>query len=536
MLKGKFLKKFTIIFTFILLLLINSTSNASGSESTLYIKNKTKPEHLYVIDQNKLSNAESTMIATLQGLTSNSSSQIYTINKNHPSYKIWLQDLKKNYGVKYEIVDSPWYLLKKFKPYINGYILYDSKDPKDPSINNACSLASLKNSIAVDSSIENDVKSHGIDNLVFDCRNTDKYWAYKNLWNLGLNHSTVIELNPKRSSALRDYAIMTKSLIFYEDDKKDTSLRDKVFSSMDKNSICLGWGPSEFSNVKVASKYGVNLVPADFSYNLTVLSSFPSPVLKQKSYKSSVKLSSAPTHYVTFIMSDGDNQQWNLGSNFSSPKWYGSEYRGKINLGWSISPSLYYLSPTVLKMYYNSASNGVNSDYFLVSPSGMGYIYPSKFDSKSLNLQIKELNSYMKKVDQKYVSVLDDGAFYRKDIWNKYTSKPNIDGIFYLDYKRQDNYKGKIIWSNKKPVVSCRDLLWSGLEDEDSLVDNIENYVNMGYTNPKYENAYTMVYVHVWSKTVEDVANVVDRLNKNPSIKVVPPNVFMESIKENVIH
>lgn len=47
-------------------------------------------------------------------------------------------------------------------------------------------------------------------------------------------------------------------------------------------------------------------------------------------------------------MSDGDNQQWNLGTNYGSPKWYGSPYRGNFNLGWSLSPSLYYLAPTVL--------------------------------------------------------------------------------------------------------------------------------------------------------------------------------------------
>lgn len=61
------------------------------------------------------------------------------------------------------------------------------------------------------------------------------------MWNSGLNHSIVIQLSPKKETALRDYAIMTKSLIFYEDSINDTSLRDKVFSSMDPNSICLGW-------------------------------------------------------------------------------------------------------------------------------------------------------------------------------------------------------------------------------------------------------------------------------------------------------
>lgn len=52
--------------------------------------------------------------------------------------------------------------------------------------------------------------------MIEDCRNTDKYWAFNNLWNSGLNHSTVIELPSDKFIPLRDYAILSKSLIFYK--------------------------------------------------------------------------------------------------------------------------------------------------------------------------------------------------------------------------------------------------------------------------------------------------------------------------------
>ena len=135
-------------------------------------------------------------------------------------------------------------------------------------------MASLHNSIAVDESIEDIINSHGINNLIEDCRNIDKYWAFNTLWNSGLNHSTVIELPSDKFMPLRDYAILSKSLIFYEED-------------------------------------GV--------------------------------------HYVTFIVSDGDNMQWLLGSNFTMKNWFGSRYRGNFNLGWSISPSIYNLAPQFLR-------------------------------------------------------------------------------------------------------------------------------------------------------------------------------------------
>ncbi len=500
-----------------------------------YIKNPIIPTYLYVISQNIMTSSESTMIATLQGLVnSHSSLQIYTLNSSQPDYQIWLNDLKNNYGVSYENVLNPWHLLDIFKDYIHGYVLYNNKSLKDPSINNACSLAALKDCIAVDESIQNKVRLYGITNIKGDCRNTDEKWAYDNLWNSGLNHSTVIQLSPDKSSALRDYGIMTKSLIFYEDKINDTSLRDKIFSSMEKDSTCLGWGPDEFINVSTASKYGISIVAADWSYNLTVLSSFPSLLMTQKTLVNIP--SSENVHTVTFIMSNGDNQQWDLGTNYGSHKWYGSPYKGKFNLGWSISPSLYYLAPTVFNLYYESAAHGCTNDYFIVPPSGNGYMYPSKFDKNSIGEYINRLNNYMKKANQKYIAIIDDSSFYNNNLWNKFTIEPNIHGLFYLDYHKHDNYDGEIIWSNNKPIVSCRDLLWDTLESEDELVQIINKRIDSGQVDIYNSNSYTFVYVHAWSKSLSNIEKVVNKLKENPKVSIVTPETFMELIKKNVKH
>lgn len=67
--------------------------------------------------------------------------------------------------------------------------------------------------------------------MIEDCRNTDKYWAFNNLWNSGLNHSTVIELPSDKFIPLRDYAILSKSLIFYK--KMQTIVHlEKKFSAL----------------------------------------------------------------------------------------------------------------------------------------------------------------------------------------------------------------------------------------------------------------------------------------------------------------
>ncbi|MBU3131897.1 protein phosphatase [Clostridium gasigenes] len=496
-----------------------------------YIKNSIIPKHLYVISENGMSNEEKTMISTLQGLVSTKSDdQIYILSSNEPDYQIWLKDLNDSHNVKYTNIQDPWQLLSKFKNYINGYILYSNL--KGPSINNACSLASLEDSIVIEESLESKIKSAGVSNLIKDCRDTDKYWAYNNLWNLGLNHSTVIELSPSKYIALRDYSIMSKSLIFYEDDVNDNSLRDTIFKSMDNTSRCLGWGPDEHTNVNIASKFGVDVIASDWSYNLSVLSSYPLATHNQKSNNKIPKEDGV--HYITFIMSDGDNQQWFLGSNYSSKSWYGSQSRGNFNLGWSISPSLYYLAPTVFSKYYESASSPKHNDNYVVPPSGNGYMYPSKFPLNKLGTYTKRLNEYMKKVDQKNVLILDDEAFYRKDLWDNYTCHSNINGLFYLNYEKNSTYDGKIIWSNNKPIVSCRDLLWEGLENEEQLINNVNNRINLGYTDIKSADSYTFVYVHVWSKTMDNVQYVVTKLNENSKVRIVTPDTFMKLIQKNI--
>ncbi len=502
-------------------------------KSYSFIKNSEKTKSLYIVSLDSMTSSEKTLIASLQGLVnSRCSTQIYTLNSSQPCYKIWLEDLKNKYKISYEILSDPWQLLAIYKDYIEGYVLYSNKTPKDPSINNACSLASLNNAVVVNEDIESKVRQGGIIKIKGDCRNTDESWAFNNLWNKGLNQSTVIQLSPDKAASLRDYAIMTKSLVFYEDSKDKVILRDKIFSSVKDGGICLGWGPDEFINVSTASKYGVSVVAADWSYNLSVLSAFPSLPVKKQTLLNIPK--EDRVHYVTFIMSDGDNQQWNLGTNYCSFKWFGAPDRDKLNLGWTMSPSLYYLAPTVFNLYYESITLEKGNNNFIVSPSGNGYIYPSKFDKNKLDSYIIQLNSYMERVDEKYVSIIDVSAFRAIELWNKFTAMPNIQGLFYLDYHRHDKYQGEILWSNNKPLVSCRDLLWSNIQNEDELVNKINARVASGQVNIHKPEAYTFVYVHVWSKGVSNVESVISRLNQNPNIKIVSPESFIRLITNNV--
>ena len=85
-------------------------------------------------------------------------------------------------------------------------------------------------------------------------------------------------------------------------------------------------------------------------------------------------------------------------------------------------------------------------------------------------------------------------------------------------------------------MVSCRDLLWWGLESENDLIQNINERIKLGYTDIKDPNSYSFVYVHVWSNTMDNVNDAIRKLNENPQVRIVTPDTFMELINDNVSH
>lgn len=91
-----------------------------------------------------------------------------------------------------------------------------------------------------------------------------------------------------------------------------------------------------------------------------------------------------------------------------------------------------------------------------------------------------------------------------------------------------------IVWEKGKPVVSCRDLLWAGLEEEDALVKEINARVRRGQTNIREQTAYTFVYVHAWSKDMNSIEKVAAQLEKNSKVRIVTPEAFMMVVKRNI--
>ncbi|MCQ6563068.1 GxGYxYP domain-containing protein [Paenibacillus mendelii] len=499
----------------------------SKGKDSYYEKAAYRAKKLNVIKLSDMTPSESVMIATLQGLIANKTSEQIYILPESGNYGQWLQDLKSKYGVKIKTVDNPWKLLKQYKSYIKGYLLWEQGNS---SINAASSLAHLKDAVLVE---KGDVRKAKGFKQVMDLSSKDEAWVKANYWNR-LKHDLFIEqkgetreelaggMGPK----LRDYAAMTGAFTFYDG---NSDFRKSVLADADDDSVLLGWGDAsggEDRFIMPSSEAGVFTLPADHAFNLSVLSGFTLQGLEQK--QADPVTAEDNVHYVSFVMSDGDNIQWMLNDLAEKGKpWFGNANRGAFDMGWAVSPSMIDLAPTVAKRFYDDATK---KDAFVVGPSGGGYMYPSKYPEAELDSHLKQLNTAMGRMDLGLVEVIDFNAFERMDIWNKYTAQPNVDGVIYLEYSNHKALNGAIKWANDKPIVTPREMLWEGNAGSDNA--SVVNHIRNAARNPKSAVGYSLVLVHAWSKSMDDVKSVIDQFGED--VRVVTPDKMVELIKQNV--
>jgi MYXO-CTERM domain-containing protein len=128
----------------------------------------------------------------------------------------------------------------------------------------------------------------------------------------------------------------------------------------------MGWWPSEGSGVTEASKFGVATVASDYCSNLTLHSGMPrtisvKPIPPKPALQNKI--------FVAFILSDGDNLQY---VEHLMRKLWNDPGRGKVPMGWTLSPAMVDAMPGALNFLWTSSTP---NDALLSGPSGYGYTY-----------------------------------------------------------------------------------------------------------------------------------------------------------------
>lgn len=498
-----------------------SVNVASRIQGSPYPVSET-PTTLYVINDWGWHESKRFSTITLQGLMAKTgNAMIY--NESGPGYSIWLNDLVTNYGVS---TDKTYYndfagLITHFQNEFAGYILCDLKDN---SSNVAVSLCGPYNAIAITPENEALMTSLGKPRLL-DVRAKDESWALLSSDSSEFSKDITCFQHEDKCMFLSDYSVFANAFQFYDADI-NSALVANALSRMNDNRVVMGWGPDEESTVKKISQNSLQLNPADWTENLSVLSNFEAP-LEQHTHSTSIK-EDEDVHTVCFLVSDGDNFDWLLKEFYGHPKAYGSPNRGQVSIGWSISSAMSELAPSIMKYLYDQASNTSDvKDFFVGSTSGLGYMNPDLFPSLQASAELTA--KFMNKADLNILNVI--GTQYRASDMQKFLEQDNIDAIFYYKYSNYAGLQGAISTVNGKPVIGARYRLWEGFDNATTLASKLNNQS----TNASSSAGYSLIAVHAWSfdqYVVDEINDCALQLNSN--VIVVSPDEFVKRIKKKL--
>jgi len=263
-------------------------------------------------------------------------------------------------------------LLERFGKYIKGAIITDPTNPD--TVNVATTMAGIDDAMVITPDQQSVVQSYGI-HILHDFRDdhltgavATYQWAVQNL----LSNTTakdLVMLNPGiQGGSLRDYAVATKSFVFYltSTQSDQRALMDEIVQHTPANTPILGYIPNEGPDVAELSKEGHFLNASDFLTNESVWSSMPSPK-RFKQPKPQTAKAMPDTVYVALLVSDGDNAQYvehRMRHLWQDPK------LGAIPEGWTMAPGMIDFAPTLMSYYYRHLPK--NSE-LLAGPSGVGY-------------------------------------------------------------------------------------------------------------------------------------------------------------------
>jgi MYXO-CTERM domain-containing protein len=328
----------------------------------------------------------------------------------------WLQSL----GLQYAEVTDNWSLIAKYQSEIGGIIVYDNAQPD--TINLATTLAgSRKALLAAPSLVARLTAAPYNFPILLDFRGkfTDKLSVYESLYKdywPSLPHRLAFGLNPIAvRAAVREYATAVGAAALWLDPgvASEQTLLDQFLSSMDPGSVWMGWWPSEGSGVSEASKYGVATVASDWATNLTLHSGMPRTI---EVPPIPLKPALANKIFVGFILSDGDNLQY---VEHLERKLWNDGGRGKVPMGWTMSPAMVDAMPGALAFYWSTATP---NDAILSGPSGYGYTYPNLWTNTA------ELDRFVARTE----NYVEQAGFRVITVWNTITGgiDPNVGASY----------------------------------------------------------------------------------------------------------
>ena len=297
-------------------------------------------------------------------------------------------------------------------------------------------------------------------------------------------------------------------------DNKD--IINKVLEWVKPLSPILGWGcGDEYDFTSVIARWGHYNTATNWCWNLPLISSLSSNVELKKVKEISVDdINFKDTSsFHTFVMSDGDNMQWTMGSFLGDSNYIGNKDRDNVGLSWTLcATNLSIVSPFT----WNSFAD-IKSKNFSYLEYGGGYQYPDIFAANRPNRSellrefARRINYHLKKLDIKIFGFIcrDVASKEAQEAFQIYVEEmEDITGMFAVQYFPYE-LDGSIYWKkNKKgidiPVVTARYSVWNEVNiarPRAGTPEFVASLINRDAMNAKsdHENTLSWTIVHAWS-------------------------------------
>lgn len=459
------------------------------------------------------------------GLNAKTTERIWVDSGADSAYTLWFNAMIRQTGATVKGPFTTDDLIRRFQKagIVRGYVLYHPDNstrnlhegrPADESINVATSLCAPMEGIAVSDTVEPIFQRMGLKRL-FDARGMTQaacFDRYKALF-----HRNLVAMQDPKVPETRDAVVAMQAFLLSE----PGPLYEKALAWAEPDSPVLGWGVGdEFAITSAASRHGLFITSTDWCSNLPLLSTeaagktldfariaVPRPrTIWDLNWESNV-------HYVTFVMSDGDNVQWLMGDFTRSVEhsWWDSVYRGKVKMGWTTCyDNLAQLCPYTLEYLFRTATP--NDDFLLFSG---GYYYPDLFGSQRpgadvLTRHAADLNAYMRPGGIRLLALnlqQWDSAKGRRAYTVYARNIPDLLGMFAVSYSPYTAGRGNVIWADngrgeETPVTSIRFAIWNhasdpGMGDPARVASLINGMPHSG--DPNTESYFSTVMIHAWS-------------------------------------
>ncbi|MDE5670862.1 MAG: hypothetical protein K2I14_05310, partial [Eubacterium sp.] len=518
---------------------ICACSKTNESRNTAVLPDLISSEsEIYVINRENITDSEYSVVSSLQGITAQSSSKIYIEDGGNLAFLEKYLDENKDVTIKR--ISSVQELIEAGIDDIRdkGFVLFE--EGNNPTINMAFTVAGMEGWLAVPLSLRNEAEAMGLEvkldltlkeNEEYITTQEDIFEKYKDK----LNKNLLVHQSPELIT-LRDYAAAAGAFCFYTDEKdnKQVRFRQKVFEWANENAISFGWSSDELGYVKQASKCSVVVIPSDHCSNLSLLSSLKLKEPISQKNKAEEIIPQQGKHYISLVMSDGDNVQW-----YETTVPFREHYYDRVTaaeqykLTWTAPPMMYKLAPTVLQYVYDMAAD---KDRFVCGVSGMGYINPTKYCKNAMNSFVKDTVDAMQQADLQTITILDNSKSSSKlsKALEPYAAVSSINGGIMQINEKYEALGGKILSVNNKPFISAKKSFWFSSENPDETISKewIEAFaaeINALPSDIHSEDGYSYINIHPWSTTIEDLNYFVSLLDEHIEIVYADELVDMVS-------